>query len=102
MAVELILQKEPKLVRARQIPEWDAYDREIAALAARVEGAGGALAASVDDLAADKSGGGIVSEDEGEDGADLGTSDAASELEKEAEEVEEEETGQSRRIEDEL
>lgn len=50
-------QKEPKLVRARQIPEWDSYDREIAAFAARLaehEGGTQALAASVDDLAAEK------------------------------------------------
>ncbi|WVQ71501.1 hypothetical protein IAR50_001039 [Cryptococcus sp. DSM 104548] len=50
------LTKEPKLVRARQIPEWDVYDREIAAFAARVSGEGdesGALAASVDELASD-------------------------------------------------
>ncbi|ODO11431.1 hypothetical protein I350_00211 [Cryptococcus amylolentus CBS 6273] len=50
------LTKEPKLVRARQIPEWDVYDREIAAFAARVSGDGdesGALAASVDELASE-------------------------------------------------
>lgn len=46
--------KEPKLVRARQIPEWDSYDQEIARFAARISSEGGALAASVDDLAADK------------------------------------------------
>jgi len=38
-------------VRARQIPEWDSYDREIAAFAATLEKDGGALAANVDDLA---------------------------------------------------
>lgn len=52
--------KEPKLVRARQIPEWDVYDREIAAFAASlasaqgdggVGGGGGAMARGVDDLA---------------------------------------------------
>jgi UDP-glucose:glycoprotein glucosyltransferase len=48
------LQKEPKLKRARQIPEWDSYDREIAAFAARISGNEGALAASVDDLAGSK------------------------------------------------
>jgi UDP-glucose:glycoprotein glucosyltransferase len=48
------LQKEPKLKRARQIPEWDSYDREIAAFAARISGNEGALAASVDDLAGTK------------------------------------------------
>jgi UDP-glucose:glycoprotein glucosyltransferase len=50
--------KEPKLVRARQIPEWDTYDREIAAFAARLEktektSQAGAMARGVDDLAAD-------------------------------------------------
>ena len=49
-----VLQKEPKLVRARQIPEWDIYDREIATFAGRVSEGGGALAVSVDDLAAEK------------------------------------------------
>lgn len=48
------MQKEPKLKRARQIPEWDTYDREIAAFAARISGNEGALAASVDDLAGSK------------------------------------------------
>ena len=48
------IQKEPKLKRARQIPEWDSYDREIAAFAARISGNEGALAASVDDLAGNK------------------------------------------------
>lgn len=48
------LTKEPKLVRARQIPEWDSYDREIAAFAKRVEGkTGKGMAASVDALAGD-------------------------------------------------
>ncbi|WRT66985.1 uncharacterized protein IL334_003951 [Kwoniella shivajii] len=48
------LTKEPKLVRARQIPEWDLYDREIATFAAKLEGQeGGALAANVDDLASE-------------------------------------------------
>lgn len=46
--------KEPKLVRARQIPEWDTYDREIAAFAKRIEGkTGKGMAASVDALAGD-------------------------------------------------
>lgn len=44
------LTKEPKLVRARQIPEWDTYDREIARFAATLDN-NGALAANVDDLA---------------------------------------------------
>ncbi|OXG53132.1 UDP-glucose:glycoprotein glucosyltransferase [Cryptococcus neoformans] len=51
------LTKEPKLVRARQIPEWDAYDQEIAAFAARVSEEGeesGALAISVDYLASER------------------------------------------------
>lgn len=46
--------KEPKLVRARQIPEWDSYDQEIARFAARLSAEEGVVAASVDDLAADK------------------------------------------------
>ena len=47
--------KEPKLVRARQIPEWDSYDQEVAGLAARVAEQGGqGLAGSVDELAGDK------------------------------------------------
>nr|XP_018263998.1 UDP-glucose:glycoprotein glucosyltransferase [Kwoniella dejecticola CBS 10117]OBR86156.1 UDP-glucose:glycoprotein glucosyltransferase [Kwoniella dejecticola CBS 10117] len=53
------LTKEPKLVRARQIPEWDLYDREIASFAARLQGEEvgvGALAASVDDLASEANG----------------------------------------------
>jgi UDP-glucose:glycoprotein glucosyltransferase len=45
------LTKEPKLARARQIPEWDVYDQEVAAFAKRVEGAGKGLAGSVDALA---------------------------------------------------
>ena len=51
----LTIQKEPKLKRARQIPEWDVYDREIADFAAKISGSQGALAASVDDLAGTKS-----------------------------------------------
>ncbi|WVQ78198.1 hypothetical protein IAT38_000281 [Cryptococcus sp. DSM 104549] len=50
------LTKEPKLVRARQIPEWDVYDREIAAFAAKVSSNGSVdnvVVASVDDLASD-------------------------------------------------
>lgn len=36
------LTKEPKLDRARrQVPEWSAYDEEIAGLASRVAGGGG-------------------------------------------------------------
>ena len=31
------LQKEPKLDRARQIPEWEVYDNEIAAFARRLQ-----------------------------------------------------------------
>lgn len=48
--------------RARQIEEWDSYDREIAEFAARISGSEGALAASVDDLAGTKAK--EVSEDE--------------------------------------
>lgn len=51
----ILSQKEPKLKRARQIEEWDSYDREIAQFAARISGNEGALAASVDDLAGSKS-----------------------------------------------
>ncbi|BEI94341.1 uncharacterized protein CcaverHIS019_0608000 [Cutaneotrichosporon cavernicola] len=50
------LTKEPKLSRARQIPEWDSYDREIAEFAATL-GDGG-LAANVDDLASGPGGAG--------------------------------------------
>ncbi|KAL7422173.1 killer toxin resistant protein [Cryptotrichosporon argae] len=46
------LTKEPKLARARQIPEWDSYDREVAAFAAKLSADGGALAIDVDALAA--------------------------------------------------
>lgn len=48
-------QKEPKLVRARQIPEWEVYDAEIANFARKLvqDGKirGGAIAASSNDLA---------------------------------------------------
>ncbi|KAK4688056.1 UDP-glucose:glycoprotein glucosyltransferase, partial [Tremellales sp. Uapishka_1] len=47
------LTKEPKLVRARQIPEWDVYDKEVAAFASKLYAHGGALGISVDDLAAE-------------------------------------------------
>jgi UDP-glucose:glycoprotein glucosyltransferase len=48
------LTKEPKLARARQIPEWDVYDQEVAAFARRIEGkAGKAMASSVEALAGD-------------------------------------------------
>ena len=59
----LTIQKEPKLKRARQIPEWDVYDREIADFAAKISGSQGALAASVDDLAGTKSAVGQVEDD---------------------------------------
>jgi UDP-glucose:glycoprotein glucosyltransferase len=63
--------KEPKLVRARQIPEWDLYDQEIARFAARLSAEEGVVAASVDDLAADnaiKVGAGVdVKESEAEE-----------------------------------
>jgi len=49
------LTKEPKLVRARQIPEWEIYDAEIANFARKLvqDGKirGGAIAASSNDLA---------------------------------------------------
>lgn len=48
-------QKEPKLARARQIPEWEVYDGEIARLARRLADEGviraSAAAADVSDLA---------------------------------------------------
>ncbi len=64
------LTKEPKLVRARQIPEWDSYDREIAAFAATL-GDGG-LAADVDELASGPggAGAGAVGEQAVEDAAE--------------------------------
>jgi UDP-glucose:glycoprotein glucosyltransferase len=56
------------LVRARQIPEWDTYDQEIAAFASRLAGgAGGSLAISVDDLAAEKK---VVVEEEAVEAAE--------------------------------
>lgn len=62
--------KEPKLVRARQIPEWDTYDQEIARFAAKLSEEEGVLATSVDDLAAEKvvvvTGGGVGGADEGD------------------------------------
>jgi UDP-glucose:glycoprotein glucosyltransferase len=52
------LQKEPKLSRARQIPEWSQYDAEIATFARKLvkEGKIGssALGAEVDALAGEK------------------------------------------------
>ena len=58
--------KEPKLVRARQIPEWDSYDQEVARLAARVaEDGGQGLVGSVDELAGEKTAAAVgVEEDE--------------------------------------
>jgi UDP-glucose:glycoprotein glucosyltransferase len=41
-------------VRARQIPEWDTYDQEIARFTARLSAEEGVVTASVDDLAADQ------------------------------------------------
>ena len=50
-----VKQKEPKLVRARQIPEWSAYDGEIARFARRLAREGKisstALSEEVDELA---------------------------------------------------
>jgi len=61
------LTKEPKLARARQIPEWDVYDQEVAAFAKKIGGsAGKGLAGSVDALA----GGAVQGDDEREDAAD--------------------------------
>ncbi len=34
----IALQKEPKLERARKIPEWDEYDREVAAFTKKLQG----------------------------------------------------------------
>ncbi|KAF8342557.1 UDP-glucose:glycoprotein glucosyltransferase-domain-containing protein [Cantharellus anzutake] len=49
------LTKEPKLSRARKIPEWEAYDAEVASFARKLVGEGkihgGAIAASSNDLA---------------------------------------------------
>lgn len=45
------------MVRARQIPEWDVYDQEIARFTERVSGDSG-LAISVDALAGEKVEGG--------------------------------------------
>lgn len=60
------LTKEPKLARARQIPEWDIYDQEVAAFAKRIGGsAGKSLAGSVDALA-----GAAVQVGEGENAGD--------------------------------
>ncbi|WVR05054.1 hypothetical protein IAU60_002066 [Kwoniella sp. DSM 27419] len=94
------LTKEPKLVRARQIPEWDDYDREIAAFAAKVaerEGHGeGAMGVSVDELASESAGAAAVqageegvAEHEGKEGDGDGDGD-------------EEDSGEIRRIDDEL
>ena len=40
------MQKEPKLSRARQIPEWEKYDSEIAAFAKRLAGSGKILSSA--------------------------------------------------------
>ncbi len=71
------VKKEPKLKRARQIPEWDVYDREIAEFAARISGDSGALAASVDDLAGSKKV--DVKEGDGTDSADAPSPGASDE-----------------------
>ena len=53
-------QKEPKLSRARQIPEWEKYDSEIASFARKLADAGkirsSAAAENVDALAGEPSG----------------------------------------------
>ncbi|KAG8686511.1 hypothetical protein FRC09_014083 [Ceratobasidium sp. 395] len=55
MATHLCQQKEPKLARARQIPEWTSYDNEIADFARGLADAGKlrsrAISGSVDALA---------------------------------------------------
>jgi len=40
MNVSLVVQKEPKLARARQIPEWEEYDAEIAQFTRKLAGDG--------------------------------------------------------------
>lgn len=56
--------KEPKLARARQIPEWDVYDQEVAAFAKKLEGSAGKLAGSVDALAGEMGQGNIPADKE--------------------------------------
>ena len=55
MLAHLSLQKEPKLARARQIPEWELYDSEIARFTRRLADEGrihaSAAAADVNELA---------------------------------------------------
>ena len=64
--------KEPKLVRARQIPEWDTYDREIAAFAKRIEGkTGKGMAASVDALAGEVTKGDSISDETASDRSEV-------------------------------
>lgn len=45
------LTKEPKLARARQIPEWDVYDGEVARFAKGLQSKARGMADSVDNLA---------------------------------------------------
>jgi UDP-glucose:glycoprotein glucosyltransferase len=59
------LTKEPKLARARQIPEWDVYDQEVAAFAKKLEGSAGKLAGSVDALAGEVGQGDLPENKEG-------------------------------------
>jgi hypothetical protein len=59
------LTKEPKLARARQIPEWDVYDQEVAAFAKKLEGSAGRLAGSVDALAGEVGQGDLPENKEG-------------------------------------
>ncbi|WVQ98589.1 hypothetical protein IAU59_005718 [Kwoniella sp. CBS 9459] len=105
------LTKEPKLVRARQIPEWDTYDQEIAAFAARLSGQqGGALAISVDALASESGAGtsGASSDVVGDKIDDAGGEDdmglrvSESEEAQHEEDIVEELLEESRRIDDEL
>lgn len=72
------VQKEPKLVRARQIPEWEEYDGEIARFAQSLVHDGkikaSAIAASVNELA---SIGTQKTDGEGEAPADTSAEDPA-------------------------
>ncbi|KAK6902778.1 hypothetical protein I203_108037 [Kwoniella mangroviensis CBS 8507] len=102
------LTKEPKLVRARQIPEWDLYDREIASFAAKLQGQEvgvGALAASVDDLASDADAGTTSSaevEEEEQDLRDEEETERVVEDNETDEEIIDQMLEESRRLDDEL
>ncbi|WVQ70245.1 uncharacterized protein L199_008471 [Kwoniella botswanensis] len=102
------LTKEPKLVRARQIPEWDLYDQEIASFAAKLQGQEvgvGALAASVDDLASDANvatGPNAVVEEGEQDLEDEEEIERVVEDDETDEEIIDEMSEESRRLDDEL